>query len=113
MSDTKTKATPRRWRQWREPDARKALAAWKRSGLGLDAFARSVGVSPSRLRNWQRRLMDDEPSVRFVPVAHLPAAPASVLEFTVRGVVLRAREDLAEDRLARIVAALVAALPPC
>ena len=111
MSESRKTASPRRWRQWSESEARKALAAWKRSGQSADAYARATGVSAKRLRYWTQRLADAAP-VRFVPVGPLPS-PAGVLEVTVRGVVLRVREDLTAEQLARVVAALAAALPPC
>jgi hypothetical protein len=111
MDNSKTRAAPRRWRQWREADARGALAEWETSGMGLDEFARSKGVSPSRLRNWKRRLDPSEP-VRFVSVARTNA-PAATIEIEVRGVVLRARQDVDEEHLCRIVSALAARLGPC
>jgi hypothetical protein len=79
--------------------------------MSLDAFARSKGVSTTRLRNWRRRLAHDE-AVHFVPIVQGPTAPPT-LEVCVRGVVLRAREALPPQQLAGLVAALVAALPPC
>ena len=111
MTDSRTKTTTRRWRQWRETEARKVLAEWARAGTSLDAFARTKGVSPSRLRYWRARL-GEAAAVHFVPVV-VPAGPPPLLEVTVRGVVVRLREDLAAQYLARVVAALAAVLPPC
>ena len=83
-----TKHRPRRrWRQWREADARAALDEWKASGMSIERFAQSKGYAPTRLRTWKQRL-DAEPSVRFVPVDP-NAWPGAMLEITVRGVVLR------------------------
>ena len=111
MSDSRTKAAPRRWRQWHEAEARKVLAEWAQSGASLDAFARTKGVSPTRLRYWRRRLAETE-AVHFVPV-DVPAGPVPILEVSVRGVVVRLREDLAAQHLTRLVAAIAAVLPPC
>ncbi len=38
--------------QWTEVEARGALEAWKRSGMSLEAFARSRGIVPQRLHWW-------------------------------------------------------------
>ena len=41
--------TGRRWRQWKEPEARAVLADWARSGLSAAAFAKSRGFSEKRM----------------------------------------------------------------
>lgn len=111
MIHSRKKAPQRRWRQWREADAREALAAWKQSGLSLEAFAQSRGLSLSRLLRWKKRLAVGEP-VRFVAVER-PALPGAMMEIAVRGILLRVREDLPAQDLHRLVAAVIAALPPC
>ena len=35
--------------QWTQVEARGVLGAWKRSGLGVEAFARSLGLASRRL----------------------------------------------------------------
>ena len=106
------RSTGRRgWRQWREDDARTALAEWEASGLSLEAFARRRGVSPTRLRNWRRRLRDAD-AVRFVAVAS-PAPTDASVEVVVRGVVVRTRGEIAPAQVAELVAVLAATLPPC
>lgn len=53
-------------RRWTEDDARVALDAWKRSGLGARAFAREHGVAEQRLYWWRDRLAAT-PLVSLVP----------------------------------------------
>jgi transposase-like protein len=43
-------------RRWTEEEARQALAAFDRSGLGIIAFAIREGLDPQRLARWRRRL---------------------------------------------------------
>ena len=110
-------STGRRWRQWKEPEAREALASWRRSGLSAGAFCAREGYSETRLRYWLERL--DEPprsrssSVSFVPVALSDVRRVQQLEIERGGVVIRVREDLDVAHVARLVAALGAAEPPC
>jgi hypothetical protein len=42
--------------QWTEIEARGVLEAMKRSGLGVDKFARSRGLTPQRLYWWKKKL---------------------------------------------------------
>jgi hypothetical protein len=42
--------------QWTEVEARGVLEAWKRSGQGLERYARSRGLVPQRLYWWKRKL---------------------------------------------------------
>lgn len=102
------------WRQWREAEARAVLAEFAASGASLAAFARQRGVAVKRLSYWRQRLASSA-RVDFVPVAIAPPGPPAeaFVEITVRGVVLRARTDVEAARLARLVAALASALPPC
>ncbi len=48
--ERESQATGRRWTQWKEPDARKALGAWRMSGLSAAAFCAREGYSETRLR---------------------------------------------------------------
>jgi transposase-like protein len=43
-------------RRWTEEEARQALAAFDRSGLGIVAFAIREGLDPQRVARWRRRL---------------------------------------------------------
>src|SRR5580704_15277020 len=42
--------------QWTEVEARGVLEAWRKSGLSIEAFARSRGLVPQRLYWWKRKL---------------------------------------------------------
>jgi transposase-like protein len=48
-------------RRWTADDARAALAAMARSGLGLSAFAIEAGLDPQRLTRWRRQLAAPSP----------------------------------------------------
>jgi hypothetical protein len=53
-------------RRWTEDDARAAVDAWKRSGLGAHRFARRHGITAQRLYWWRDRLAGQSP-VSLVP----------------------------------------------
>jgi transposase-like protein len=62
-------------RYWREEQARVVVAAWRRSGESLTAFARRHGIERRRLERWARRL--GEAGIRFHRVqlvGHRPVA---------------------------------------
>jgi len=111
------RSTGRRWKQWKEPEAREAVASWRRSGLSEAAFCAREGYSATRLRYWLERL--DEPprsrssSVSFVPIALGDVRPVRQMEIVRAGVVLRVREDLDVTHVVRLVAALAVAEHPC
>jgi hypothetical protein len=42
--------------QWSEVEARSVLEALRRSGLGIEKFARSRGLTPQRLYWWKKKL---------------------------------------------------------
>jgi hypothetical protein len=100
--------------QWKESEAREALAQWRRSGLSASAFATRHGYSETRLWYWSKRLGADcaEPEVSFVPV-RLEARASRQVEIEHGGVVLRVREDLGAEQIARLVTALAAARQGC
>jgi hypothetical protein len=110
-------AAGRRWTQWKEPEAREALAAWGRSGLSAAAFCGREGYSDSRLRYWSERLgrqpAAPSPAISFVPVTLAEGAVARHIELEHQGVVVRVREDLDVAHVARLVAALAAREPTC
>ena len=107
----------RRWTQWKEPDARRALTSWRSSGLSTAAFCAREGYSETRLRYWLGRLGEQScPStsaVSFVPVALGDVQRVRQIEIEHGGVVLRVREDLDVKQVARLVAALAAAEQTC
>lgn len=107
----------RRWKQWKEPQAREALSSWQRSGLSAAAFCAREGYSVARLQYWSKRLGEASrpgtPSVSFVPIALDDMRRARQFEIECGNVVLRVREDLDVSHVARLVAALAAVEPPC
>lgn len=84
------------------------LEEFAASGESAARFARRSGVSARRLAYWKERLADTGKPA-FVPVA-LPSASAAAacahLEIVSGGVMVRVREDLDVEHLARIVEAL-------
>lgn len=110
-------ASGRRWKQWKEPQARAAFAAWRRSGLSMSAFCAREGYSETRLRYWSERLGEPprthSPSVSFVPISVGDIGRANQIEIEHAGVVLRVREDLDVAHVARLVAALASAEQQC
>jgi hypothetical protein len=105
------------WKQWKEPEARRALCAWRLSGLSVAAFCAREGYSETRLRYWSVRLGEQQAEqstmVSFVPVALGDARRTGHIEIERSGVVLRVREDLDVEYVARLVAALAAAAQTC
>jgi transposase-like protein len=97
----------RRWKQWTETEARAALAEWKQSGASMEAFAREHGFSPHRLSYWRTRLAETG-EVAFVPVVSSVRSDA-VIEIEGAGILVRVREGLDAEQLARVVAAVAAA----
>jgi hypothetical protein len=51
-----SEARPMAHGQWTEVEARGVLEAWKRSGVGIEKFARSRGLVPQRLYWWKKKL---------------------------------------------------------
>jgi hypothetical protein len=102
-------------RRWTPGEARRALGELARSGMSAEQFARSKGCSSQRFVYWKKRLADSavEP-IAFVSVPLSMQATArsggplsrADIEIVVRDVVLRVREDIDVERLARIVDAL-------
>jgi hypothetical protein len=93
------------WRQWREDEARAELATFRRSGMTAAGYARSRGVSVSRLVYWTKQLTPGASDVAFVPVT-LPAAKSATLEVVVGDVVVRVGEASDVERVARLVVAI-------
>lgn len=117
MKKSRGESSSRRWTQWKEPEARAALASWRRSGLSVAAFCAREGYSHTRLRYWAERLGETSrprtPSISFVPVTLGDVRRAHQIEIERAGVVLRVREDVDAALVARLVAALAATEQPC
>jgi transposase-like protein len=92
------------WRRWAEEQAREALEELASSGESAAGFARRKGLSPQRIAYWRKRL-GSPAKAEFVAVA-LPAASRASIEISAGGVVVRVREELDVDHVARLVDAL-------
>lgn len=100
--------------QWTEVEARGVLEAWKRSGVGLEKFARSRGLVPQRLWWWKAKLgftMAASPAPALEPVRVTePRADARLGEpVTVllrSGHMIKVGRDSDESAFARVVALL-------
>ena len=98
-------------RRWSEDEARVVLEAAQSSGLGLAAFATSVGLDAQRLYRWRRALRDREPAPpQFAEVVVRPATPtprSAPLELTApSGHVVRLPCDFDERTLRRVLVVL-------
>jgi hypothetical protein len=87
-------------------EAREALAKLSASGESVAAFSRRTGVSGSRIAYWRRRLAGSGAATDFVAVDLAELAPLRCHEIIAGGVVVRVREDLEADEVARLVAAI-------
>lgn len=101
----------RRWKQWSEAEARAALSEWKKSGASASEFARHKSVSVKRLHYWKKRLAQLD-GVAFVPVV-MPSRADTRIEIERAGIVVRVREGLDGEHLARILAALAGMATRC
>ena len=104
----------RRRVRWTEAKARGVLKDLAECGLSVEAFMRSRGVTRHKLEYWKERLAE-RPAVAFVPVA-LPeraAARPGTLDILVGSIVVRVREDLDVERVAKLVRALSGDAPSC
>ena len=102
--------------QWTEVEARSVLGAWKRSGLSVEAFARSRGLVPQRVHFWKKKLRYDVVEEKGRALALLPVRvtesrsdarrgePITVLLRS--GHMLKVGRDFDESAFARVVALL-------
>lgn len=102
--------------QWTEVEARSVLGAWKRSGMSVDAFARSRGLVPQRVHFWKKKLRYDAVEEKSRALALLPVRvteartdarrgePITVLLRS--GHMLKVGRDFDEIAFARVVAVL-------
>src|SRR3954451_24161961 len=67
--------------QWTEVEARGVLDALRRSGLGVEKFARSRGLVPQRLYWWKKKLGIDAAGTSRMP----PLVPAPLTEAPTEG----------------------------
>lgn len=64
--------------QWTEVEARAVLAAWRKSGQSVQAFAKERGIVPQRLRWWKAKL--DGKSTAVSARAEIPLVPVRVVD---------------------------------
>ena len=98
--------------RWSEHEARSAIAAWRKSGVSIDEFAKAHGIVPQRLYWWRKRL-ESKPSDHAAPVKLLPVEVAAtrargepVAVFLRTGHVVKVGRDFDEDAFKRVVALL-------
>lgn len=103
---------------WTEDEAREALAAARRGGLSLAAFARRHGLSAPQLYWWHMRIHTHADVERGRPLAFVPvvpvrtsaaataSSPVGSIELAVGGAVIRVQPGFCEQTLARAVAVL-------
>ena len=91
--------------RWTEQDARDALAELSTSGESAASFARRRSVSTQRLTYWRKRLPRPE-TTEFVAVELPGTGWSTKIEIVAAGVVVRVREDLDVDHVARLVEAM-------
>jgi hypothetical protein len=95
----------RRWRQWTEQEAREALEELASSGESTASFARGKGVSTQRLAYWRKRL--GRVAVPAFVAVELPTGSSrTCIEIAAAGVVVRVREDLDVEHVARLAEAI-------
>jgi hypothetical protein len=99
-----TAGVVRRWRQWTASEARAALAELKATGESAGSFARRKGISTRRVEYWKKRLRSAG-ETEFVPVA-LPAVSPARIEIAAGVVVVRVREELDVEHVARLIEAI-------
>jgi hypothetical protein len=102
--------------QWTEIEARGILEAWRRSGVGIEKFARSRGLVPQRLYWWKKKLGIGAVAAKSPTVALLPVRiaegrveprrgePVTVLLRS--GHMVKVGRDFDESAFARVVALL-------
>lgn len=94
-------------RRWTEDEAREALADFAASGESAAGFARRRGVLTQRLTYWRKRLAGPRATeLEFLPVELVAASSSRWIEIAAAGVVVRVREDLDVDQVARLVVAI-------
>ena len=103
---TRRRDGERRWRQWTEVEANEVLAELAGGGESVAAFSRRTGVSRARIAYWRKRLAASGAATDFVAVDLAELRTSRSLEIVAGGVVVRVREDLDTDEVARLVAAI-------
>lgn len=105
---------------WTEREGRAAVALWRKSGMPLGTWARSVGLTVSRVAYW-RGLGSRRPApttsaaalaVTLTPVTVVGSAPRGLLTIELRsGRAIKVEGDVDDAVLARVIT--VAERAPC
>ena len=104
--DTTGKRNAGGWRQWTETQARAALAEFGASGESGAAFARRKGCSAQRIWYWKKRLASVA-APEFVAVPLPTSGSGRWIEIDIGRVVVRVREGLDVEHVARLVGSIV------
>ena len=97
--------------QWTDVEARAVIAAWKKSGLSVEQFARERGLVPQRLYWWRKKLETKDAAststMALLPVKVVEPRRGEPVTVLLRsGHMLKLGRDFDEVALARVVALL-------
>jgi hypothetical protein len=92
---------------WSEVEGRAVVAAWEKSGLTVEQFAKARGLIPQRIRWWRKRLERTDTTPKLVPVQLVEAKRGEPVTVLLRsGHMLKVGRGFDEDAFARVVAVL-------
>jgi len=101
---------PRQVRRWSEAFKAQAVADAMEPGASVSAIARRIGVDPSQLFTWRRNARLKAAAVpataREVPLAAETTSRYPTVDIVIGDAVIRARSDVDEAHLARVVRAV-------
>jgi hypothetical protein len=69
--------------RWREPEARRVLERWRKSGLSASAFARSSGLASAQRLSWWRKRLEKADASKLAPLTFIPVEVAGAAVATV------------------------------
>lgn len=97
--------------QWTEVEGRAAIAAWKKSGLSVEKFAKERGLVPQRIYWWRKKLeakaAEPAKATALLPVRVIEARRGDPVTVLLRsGHMLKVGRGFDEDAFARAVALL-------
>ena len=98
--------------QWTEVEARGVIAAWRKSGMSTNDFARERGIVPQRIYWWRKKLQDADGAkgaLKLLPV-HVtePKRGEPVTVLLRSGHMIKLGRGFDEDAFVRVVALLEA-----
>jgi transposase len=88
------------------------IKQWRSSGLGVNEFAKSIGVSRFQFHYWRQRLEPEKPrspnDPRFIELVNLasaaPAPPPCIEIVAPNGITVRVPPSFDPDTLCRVLA---------